>query len=107
MAVDDRRQTARAPATDRHPDGGTRTLMFNVAFFGTLAWLGSGAQVAIETGDWWHRFGQVPLMLAGLILFWIGWWHVDKGRDRLAVTMFGPAVAALSVWVTSVHGTAF
>ena len=22
------------------------------------------------------------LMLAGLVLFWLGWWHVDKGRDR-------------------------
>ena len=80
--------------------------MFNVAFFGTLAWLASGARAAHES-DWWHRFGQLPLMLIGLILFWIGWWHVDKGRDRQALLLFGPAVAILSVWITSVHGSVF
>jgi hypothetical protein len=80
--------------------------MFNVLFFGTLAWLGSGAQAA-DASDWWHRIGQLPLMVAGLVLFWIGWWHVDKGRDRQALMVLGPAVAILSVWVTSVHGAVF
>jgi hypothetical protein len=80
--------------------------MFNVTFFGTLSWLGSGAQAA-DSGDWWHRVGQLPLMLAGLVLFWMGWWHADRGRDRQALIAYGPAVALLSAWITSVHGAAF
>jgi uncharacterized membrane protein len=81
--------------------------MFNVAFFGTLCWLASAAQAGTEGAGWWHRYGQVGLMIVGLVLFWVGWWHVDNGRDRQALSVFGPAVAILSVWVTSVHGSAF
>ncbi len=96
-------ERARRTAVASPPDRITRILMFNVAFFGTISWLGSGAEAAAG-GDWWHRTGQLALMLAGLILFWIGWWHVDKGRDRHALMVFGPAVAILSIWMTSVHG---
>jgi hypothetical protein len=92
-------------ATRPPPDRETRILLFNVVFFGTLAWLGSGAKAA-EAGDWWHRAGQLPLMLVGLILFWIAWWHVDKGRDREAFAVGGPATVILSAWLTSVHGAA-
>ena len=98
-------RTRRAAAKRTPPDHDTRVLLFNVVFFGSLAWLGSGARAA-EGGDWWHRFGQLPLMLTGLILFWIAWWHVDKGRDREALTLAGPATVILSVWLTSVHGAA-
>jgi hypothetical protein len=90
----------------RPPDRQARILMFNVAFFGTLAWLGAGAQAA-KSGDWWHHAGQLPLMLTGLVLSWIGWWHIDRGRDRQALLAFGPAVAILSIWITSVHGAIF
>jgi hypothetical protein len=103
--VSDARKT-RSTTVTRPPDRSTRILMFNVSFFGTLAWLGGGAQAA-EAEGWWHRFGQLPLMLAGLIIFWIGWWHIDQGRDRQALIAFGPAVAILSIWITSVHGAAF
>ncbi len=97
-------RTRRHDAT-RPPDRGTRILMFNVTFFGTLSWLGAGAQAA-EAAGWWHRVGQLSLMLAGLIVFWIGWLHIDRGRDRQALTAYGPAVAILSIWITSVHGAA-
>ena len=80
--------------------------MFNVTFLGTLSWLGAGAQAA-DAGGWWHRTGQLPLMLAGLVILWMGWWHIDQGRDRQALMAYGPAVAILSVWVTSVHGSVF
>jgi len=46
------------------------------------------------------------MVLAGLILFWIAWWHLDKGRDRQALVLAGPATVILSVWITSVHGAA-
>jgi hypothetical protein len=98
-------ETSRAKAA-RLPDRQARILMFNVTFFGTLSWLGSGAQAA-DSGDWWHRVGQLPLMLAGLVLFWMGWWHADRGRDRQALIAYGPAVAILSAWITSVHGAVF
>jgi hypothetical protein len=98
-------RTGSRTATRPPPDRSTRTLLFNVAFFGTLAWLASGAQ-ATDVDDWWHRYGQLLLMLAGMILFWIGWWHADHGRDRQALNLFVPAVAILSVWLTSVHGAA-
>ena len=87
------------------PDRTARILWFNVSFFGTLAWLSSAAR-ASEAGDWWHRIGQIPLVLAGLTLFWIAWWHLDKGRDRQALTLAGPATVILSVWITGVHGAA-
>jgi uncharacterized membrane protein len=99
-------ERTRQPTTTRPPpDRATRTLLFNVTFFGTLACLASAARAA-DVDDWWHRFGQLPLVLSALILFWLGWWHVDKGRDREAVTLFVPGVAILSVWLTSVHGSA-
>jgi hypothetical protein len=92
-------------ATRTPPDRDTRILWFNVLFFGTLAWLSSAARAA-DAGDWWHRVGQVPLALAGLILYWIAWWHLDKGRDREALALGGPATIVLSAWLTSVHGAA-
>jgi hypothetical protein len=103
-----RRQPERArpvTVTREPPDSTTRILLFNVIFFGTLAWLGSGGH-ALEGSGWWHRWGQLPLMLTGLVLFWIAWWHVDKGRDRQALLLAGPATAILSIWMTSVHGAA-
>jgi hypothetical protein len=101
-----RNRTRRTPATARTPpDRDTRILLFNVVFFGTLSWLASAARAA-EAAGWWHRFGQLPLMITGLILFWIGWWHLDAGRDRQALMVCGPAVAILSIWLTSVHGAA-
>jgi hypothetical protein len=105
MAAPRPERTRRSAATRSLPDSGTRVLWFNVAFFGTLAWLSSGAR-ASEDGDWWHRVGQLPLMLVGLILFWIAWWHLDKGRDREALALAGPATIILSAWMTSVHGAA-
>jgi hypothetical protein len=98
-------RTGRATA-NRPPDRQTRILMFNVSFFGTLSWLGAGAE-ASASGDWWHRVGQLPLMLTGLIVFWIGWWHIDRGRDRQARVAYGPGVVILSIWITSVHGAVF
>jgi hypothetical protein len=98
-------RTRRAAVTRDLPDRATRVLLFNVAFFGTLSWLASSAQ-ATDASGWWHRVGQIPLMLAGLILFWICWWHLDAGRDRQAFKLGGPAVAILSIWMTSVHGAA-
>jgi hypothetical protein len=105
MAAPRPERTRHTPATGEPPDRETRILWFNVAFFGTLAWLGSGAKAA-QAEDWWHRFGQLPVMLTGLILFWIAWWHLDKGRDRDALAVAGPATVILSAWLTSVHGAA-
>jgi hypothetical protein len=105
MAAPRPERTRRTSGTRTPPDRDTRILLFNVAFLGTLAWLGSGAKAA-DAPDWWHRVGQLPLMLAGLILFWIAWWHVDKGRDREALAVAGPATIILSAWLTSVHGAA-
>ncbi|HEV3377869.1 MAG TPA: hypothetical protein VG126_11390 [Thermoleophilaceae bacterium] len=105
MAAPGPERTRLTSATRTLPDRNTRILWFNVLFFGTLAWLSSSAR-ASEGGDWWHHWGQIPLMFAGLVLFWIAWWHVDKGRDRQALTFAGPATVILSVWITSVHGAA-
>jgi hypothetical protein len=106
MAAPPPERTRLASASRTAPDRNTRILWFNVSFFGTLAWLSSSAEVS-DAGHWWHRVGQIPLMIAGLTLFWIAWWHVDKGRDRQALALAGPATVILSVWVTSVHGAAF
>jgi hypothetical protein len=101
-----RPERTRPSSVTRTPsDRNTRILWFNVAFFGTLAWLSSSAR-ASDAGDWWHRIGQLPLMVAGLTLYWIAWWHLDKGRDRHALALAGPATVILSVWITSVHGAA-
>jgi hypothetical protein len=105
MAAPPPERTRPSTAIRNPPDPNTRILLFNVAFFGTLAWLASGSR-ASDADDWWHRVGQVPLMLTGLILYWIAWWHVDKGRDRQALAVAGPATIILSVWLTSVHGAA-
>jgi hypothetical protein len=105
MAAPRPERTRASSATGTPPDRNTRILWFNVLFFGTLAWLSSSARAA-DAADWWHRVGQLPLMLAGLIAFWLAWWHLDKGRDREALTFAGPATAILSVWLTSVHGAA-
>ena len=105
MAAPPPERTRPSSATRTAPDRNTRILWFNVLFFGTLAWLSSAARAA-DAGDWWHRIGQIPLVLAGLVLYWIAWWHLDKGRDRQALTLAGPATVILSVWITSVHGAA-
>jgi hypothetical protein len=93
--------------------GGPRTreelneiLLFNSAFFVTLAWLGSAAVVADEDG-WWYQLGQVALTLAGVILVWLAWWLDSHGRARSALQVAGGAVAILSLWVTSVHRVLF
>jgi hypothetical protein len=98
-------RTRTTSATRTPLDRNSRILWFNVLFFGTLAWLSSAARAA-DAGGWWHRIGQVPLVLAGLVLFWIAWWHLDHGRDREALALAGPATIVLSVWITSVHGSA-
>jgi hypothetical protein len=77
-------------------------LLFNCAFLGTLAWLGSAAVVARSNG-WWYEFGQVALAIAGIVLFWIAWWLDEQRRTRQALKVAGPAVATLSIWLTSVH----
>lgn len=86
----------------RTPAETTRILLFNVAFFGTLAWLGSAARVARSDG-WWFETGQLALVLAGTILLWLAWWHDERGRTRTALNFGVPAIALMSVWVTSVH----
>ena len=86
----------------RTPTETNRILLFNVAFFGTLAWLGSAARVGRADG-WWFEQGQFGLVLLGSILFWVAWWHDDNGRHRRALDFAVPAVAVLSIWVTSVH----
>jgi hypothetical protein len=105
MAAPRPERTRRPAATGNPPDSTTRILWFNVVVFGSLAWLSSAAR-ASDGGDWWHRVGQLPLMLTGLVLYWIAWWHLDKGRDRTALELAGPATVILSVWMTSVHGAA-
>lgn len=77
-------------------------LLFNCAFLGTLAWLASAAVVAKSDG-WWYELGQMVLALAGIVLFWIAWWLDEHGRTRRALQAVAPAVAILSIWVTSVH----
>jgi hypothetical protein len=77
-------------------------LLFNCAFFGTLAWLASAAAVARSDG-WWYELGQIALALAGIVLFWIAWWLDEHGSTRQALHAAGPAVAILSIWLTSVH----
>lgn len=86
----------------RTPTETNRILLFNVVFFGTLAWFGSAARMGHENG-WWFEIGQFPLVLAGSILFWVAWWLDDRGRHRRALDFAVPGVAALSVWITSVH----
>jgi hypothetical protein len=81
-------------------------LLFNSAFFGTLAWLASAAIVAKSDG-WWYELGQIALALAGIVLFWMAWWHDEHGRTRQALRFGGPGVAVLSIWVTSVHAVLF
>ena len=77
-------------------------LLFNCAFLGTLAWLASASVVARSNG-WWYEFGQVALAVAGIVLFWIAWWLDEQRRTRQALKVAGPAVATLSIWLTSVH----
>jgi hypothetical protein len=79
-----------------------RILLFNCVFFGTLAWLGSAAIVGRSHG-WWYDRGQIVLALAGIICFWMAWWWDQRGQVRQAINSAVPGVAALSVWVTSVH----
>jgi hypothetical protein len=78
-------------------------LLFNSAFLGSLAWLASAVVVAKSDG-WWYEVGQVPLAVTGIVLFWIAWWFDERGRTRQALQIAGPAVAVLSIWLTSVHG---
>jgi hypothetical protein len=89
--------------------GGPRTrqelnaiLLFNAAFFGTLAWLAAAATVA-HTPGWWYERGQAALALAGVVLGWIAWWLDCRARTTQAVQAAGAALAVLSIWVTSVH----
>ena len=77
-------------------------LVFNLAFFATLAWLGSAAGVA-KAGGWWYERGQMALAIAGMVLFWVAWWCDEQGRRRPALQLGSLGVAVLSVWVTSVH----
>jgi hypothetical protein len=77
-------------------------LLFNAAFFATLAWLAASAKVANAAG-WWYERGQIGLAIAGIVLGWIAWWLDSQGRTRTALQPAGAAVATLSVWVTSVH----
>jgi hypothetical protein len=81
-------------------------LLFNSAFFGTLAWLASAAFVAKSDG-WWYEVGQIALAVVGIVLFWIAWWLDEHGQTRQALQIAGPGVAVLSVWVTSVHAVLF
>jgi hypothetical protein len=89
--------------------GGPRTrqelngiLLFNSAFFATLAWLAAAATVANAHG-WWYERGQVALAVAGIVLGWIAWWFDGHDRTRQAVHAAGAAVVVLSTWVTSVY----
>jgi hypothetical protein len=81
-------------------------LLFNTTFFGTLAWLASAALVGKSDG-WWYELGQIPLALAGIVVFWIAWWLDEHRRTRQAVHIAGAGVAILSIWVTSVHAVLF
>jgi hypothetical protein len=80
----------------------SETLLFNAAFFGTLAWLVAAAVVADADG-WWYELGQFGLALAGIVLFWIAWWLDCHDRTRPALEAGGAGLAALSIWLTSVH----
>lgn len=80
----------------------TGILMFNVTFFGTLAWLASAADVAHSKG-WWYERGQMALALAGVVMFWMAWWFDQRGRARASLSLAAPAVATLSLWFTAVH----
>ena len=84
----------------------SRILLFNCIFFGTLAWLGSVAFVARAEG-WWYETGQIALALAGMVLFWIAWWHDEHDRTRQSLQVAGAAVADMSIWVSSVHAVLF
>jgi hypothetical protein len=88
--------------TRRTQEETSRILLFNLTFFGTFAWLGSTVDVALD-GGWWYGHGQTALALAGMVLFWIAWWLDDRGRPRQALRFALPAVATLSVWVTTVY----
>jgi hypothetical protein len=89
-------------APPRQPEERTRILFFNLVFFGSLAWLGTAVTVSNADG-WWYELGQVGLALAGIVLFWIAWWYDERGFQRRALQLAGPAVAVLSVWATSVY----
>jgi hypothetical protein len=93
--------------------GGPRTreelnsiLLFNSAFFGTLAWLASAA-VVTDADGWWYERGQLALALPGMILIWVAWWLDNKGSTRLSLQVASAAVAILSLWVTTVHRVLF
>jgi hypothetical protein len=109
-AADDLRQHAAhfgtAMAEPRSVEEVNGILLFNCAFFGTIAWLASAAVVAKSDG-WWYELGQIALALAGVVLFWIAWWFDEHGRARRALQVAGPAVAVLSIWVTSVYAVLF
>ena len=81
-------------------------LLFNSAFFGTLAWLASAAIVAKSDG-WWYERGQAALALAGIVLFWVAWWLDEHRNTRRALQFAGPGLAVLSIWLTSVHAVLF
>lgn len=89
-------------ARRRTPEEVSRILLFNIVFFGSLAWLGSAADVSHHEG-WWYELGQIGLALAGIILFWIAWWFDGQGLTRQALGAVVPAVATLSIWLSSVH----
>jgi hypothetical protein len=86
----------------RSPEEVSRILLFNLLFFGSLAWLGSAADVSHSNG-WWYGRGQIALALVGIILFWIAWWFDGQGLPRPAIGTVVPAIATMSVWFSSVH----
>jgi hypothetical protein len=92
----------RAMTKRRPPDELTSILLFNLVFFGTLAWLGSANTVADADG-WWYELGQIGLAIGGMVLFWVAWWFDERGHERQALLVVAPAVAVLSIWLTSVH----
>jgi hypothetical protein len=98
--------TFQAMAEPRPVEEVNGILLFNCAFFGTLAWVASAAVVARSNG-WWYELGQFALVLVGLVLFWIAWWLDECGSTRKALEVAGSAVAILSIWVTSVHAVLF
>jgi hypothetical protein len=97
-----RSREASSAAGRRAPEEVNRILLFNLLFFGSLAWLGSAADVSHSHG-WWYERGQIALALAGLILFWIAWWFDGQGETRQAIGTVVPAVATMSIWFSSVH----
>jgi hypothetical protein len=89
--------------------GGPRTreeldavVLFNTAFFGTLAWL-TGAATVAESDGWWYELGQFALAITGIVFVWVAWWFDSHHHTRQALHLAGAALATLSVWVTSVH----